>query len=128
MQRQRRDRAGFTLVEVMIALAMFAVLILALMSLSGKMVRDVALDRQRTLGAAAADARIALLRQWPDYAGLDAFAVGEADTPLPGWTRTTTVSRMGGPGTPSDYKRITVQVTGPGMSVPVSRTISLAAP
>lgn len=122
-------RAGFTLVEVAIALSMLAVVILGLMSSSARMMRSVTDDRARTTAAAAADARIALLQQWPTYATLDsAYAGTEPDVPLPGWTRTTTIVRTGGLGQPNDFKRATVRVTGPGLAVPVERTITLAAP
>lgn len=122
-------RKGFTLVEVAIALVLLAIVTMGLMSQSARMVRGVTDDRARTTAAAAADARIALVRQWPTYASLDsAYAGAEANTPRAGWTRTTQITRIGGLGQPNDFKRVTVTVTGPGLPAPVARTITVAAP
>jgi type II secretion system protein I len=122
-------RSGFTLVEVMLAISILGLAVLGLMSATGRMIRSVTDDRSRTLASAAADARIALVRQWPTYATIDsAFESVEASTPEAGWTRTTVVERIGGPVDEEDYKRVTVTVTGPGLAAPVNRSISLAAP
>ncbi len=124
-----RPRAGFTLVEVAIALSLLGIVTLALMAASGRMLHTVTDDRLRTTAAAAADARIGLVRQWPTYATLDsAYAGTEANTPLPGWSRTTTVVRTGGANQANDFKRVTVSVTGPGLPAPVTRSVTVAAP
>ncbi len=124
-----RSRTGFTLIEVSIAVAMLGIVMLGLLSTTSRMLHTVTDDRSRTLAAKAADEKLALTRQWPVYTTLDsAYAGVEADTPQPGWTRTTTVARIGGLGQPDDYKRITVTVDGPGLPAPVSRSISVAAP
>ena len=125
----RSPRAGFTLIELMLALVMLVLLTLALMSNSARMIRGVSEDRARTQGAAAADDRIARTRVWPNYATLEAtFIATENNVPLPGWTRTTTITRIGGAGQTNDFKRITVVVTGPGLPSPISRTVAVAAP
>lgn len=122
-------RGGFTLVEVLLALVMLGILTLGLMSNSARMLHGVSEERGRTQAAAAADARIARARVWPNYATLDSAFVGvENNTPFPGWTRATTITRTGGSGQPSDFKRVTVVVTGPGIPAPISRTIALGAP
>jgi type II secretion system protein I len=122
-------RGGFTLIEVMLAIAILGLAVLGLMSTTGRMIRTVSDDRVRTLAAAAADARVAMVRQWPTYATIDsAFETTEAATPEAGWTRATQVDRVGGPTDDEDYKRVTVTVTGPGLAQPVNRSISLAAP
>ena len=127
--RTPKSRAGFTLIEVLMAVVILAILTLGLMSNSGKMIRGVTDDRARTLAATAADARIARIRVWPNYATLEAtFVAVENNTPAAGWTRTTTITRTGGPAQPNDFKRATVVVTGPGLPVPISRSIALAAP
>jgi prepilin-type N-terminal cleavage/methylation domain-containing protein len=120
-------RQGFTLVEVLIAVVMLGIVTLALMSTTNRMIRHVSDDRVETVAVAAAEARTAQIRQWPSYTTLDsAFAGTETDTPLPGWTRTTTMVRITSQS--NDFRRITVRVTGPGMPAPVSRSISIAAP
>lgn len=128
MPRQK-SQAGFTLIEVLLAVAMLATLTLALMSNSAKMIRGVTDDRTRTLAATSADERIARIRVWPNYTTIEAtFVATESNTPLPGWTRTTTVVRTGSSGGVNDYKRATVVVTGPGLPVPISRSVAMAAP
>ncbi len=129
--RPRAPQAGFTLIEVMLALVMLVILTLALMSNSSRMIRGVSDDRTRTQAAAAADDRIARARVWPNYATLEAtFAGSENNVPLPGWTRTTTITRTGGGGVgqTNDFKRITVVVAGPGLPDVISRTVAVAAP
>lgn len=111
------------------AVTMLGIVMLGLMSTVGRMIRTVADDRSRILASAAADERLALVRQWPTYASLDsAYAGVEANTPRPGWTRTTSMTRIGGITQINDYKRITVQVAAPLLSTPVSRSITVAAP
>jgi type II secretion system protein I len=127
--RTRKSAAGFTLIEVLLAVVMLAILTLALMSNSAKMIRGVTDDRTRTLAATSADERIARIRVWPTYTTLEAtFVAVESNTPLTGWTRTTTMTRTGTSGGVNDYKRATVVVTGPGLPVPISRSVALAAP
>lgn len=126
--RVQRSRAGFTLIEVLLAVVILAILTLGLMSNSAKMIRGVTDDRSRTLAATAADERIARIRVWPTYATLDTFVAVESNTPLAGWTRTTTITRTGGSGLTNDFKRATVVVTGPGLPVPITRSVAMAAP
>jgi type II secretion system protein I len=125
----RARQAGFTLLEVLIALVMLAIVTLALMTMNSRMLRGVTDDRTRTLAAASADARIAEVRSWPTYSTLDAeFGGTESNTPLSGLTRTTTIVRTGGTGQTNDYKRVTVRITGSGLKAAVDRTITIAAP
>lgn len=124
----RHSRSGFTMIEVVIALAILAVVVLGLSGSAGTLIKAAGADRRDTQASAAVTARITKVRQWPDYASLDSFARVETDVPLPGWSRTTTVTLVGGTGKTNDYKRVTVTVAGPGLSQPVTRTITQAAP
>jgi prepilin-type N-terminal cleavage/methylation domain-containing protein len=128
LMRPRVTGAGFTLVEVVLALVMLSVVLLGSTATSAGLIRAAGTDRRASQAGAAVDARISLLRQWPDYAVLESFAGTEPDTPLPGWQRRTTVARTGGVGQPNDFKRITVTVEGTGLSAPVVRSITVAAP
>ncbi len=120
-------RAGFTLVEVMIALVILTIAALSLMRVTSRMIRGVTDDRTRTIASASADARIAEVRVWPTYSTLEAkYAGTETSTPIPGLTRVTTIVRTGGIGQPNDFKRITVTVSGTGLNSPVTRTITIA--
>lgn len=128
MQRRNR-RSGFTLVEVMIAVVILGIATVSLMSATARMIRGVTDDRSTTQAAASAEARIAMIRQWPTYASIEStFVATESNLPLPGWTRTTAVVRTGGPTASNDFKRVTVTITGPSLRAPVSRTITIAAP
>jgi hypothetical protein len=66
----------------------------------------------------------------PNYAGLAAtYAVTETNLPaLPGYTRVTQITQVGGTGQATDYKVVTVTVTAPGLSTPITRTTTVAAP
>jgi prepilin-type N-terminal cleavage/methylation domain-containing protein len=127
MKTPRAARAGFTLIEVVIALVILGLVVLAMSSSAGTLIRAASDDRRDTQAAASADERITKARQWPDYASLDTLDRVEANTPQAGWTRTTDVTHVTGSGN-TDYKRITVTVSGNGLAHPVTRTITLAAP
>jgi prepilin-type N-terminal cleavage/methylation domain-containing protein len=126
--RAATRNAGFTLLEVLIALLMLAVV---LVMLSGSTVR-AAVNQTRTTAsieaAAAADAWIARARLWPDYSTLNTLAGTVSNTPRPGMTRQTTVTQVGGPGQTRNFRRITVRITSSELAAPVERTISIAAP
>ncbi|MGH7514516.1 MAG: type IV pilus modification PilV family protein [Gemmatimonadales bacterium] len=127
--RTPAGRAGFTLIEVTIALVMLAFVVLSLQSTTGRFLHVVTQDRVRAEADAIADGRIAQVRLWPDYGTLEAqFRGTQLDQPRVGWAVTTTVLQVGGAGRPDDFKRVTVQVTAPTLSAPVQRTVSVAAP
>ena len=122
----RAPRAGFTLIEVVIALVILGLVVLAMSSSAGTLIRAAGNDRRDTQAAASADERITKARQWPDYSSLDSLDRVEANTPQTGWTRTTDVTHVTAGST--DFKRITVTVSGADLAQPVTRTITLAAP
>jgi prepilin-type N-terminal cleavage/methylation domain-containing protein len=124
----RQPSGGFTLVEMMVSLVILGGVALAVGGSTGKLVRAGADDRVAGQAAAAAEAQLALVLVWPEYATIDsAFAGTVANSPFTGASRTTTVVRTGGGGPANDYKKITVTVTAPGLSVPVSRSLTIAA-
>jgi len=122
------SRRGFTLIEVIVAIAILGGVTLAIGAATAKLVHTTQDDRIATQAAAAAEAQLALVQVWPEYATIDsAFAGTTANSPMTGWTRTTTVVRTGGGGQANDYKKVTVSVTGPGLTTPVKRSITIAA-
>lgn len=124
-----RRRAGFTLIEVMIALVILGIAALSLMRVTSRMIRSVTDDRTRTLASASADARIAEVRAWPTYSTLETkYAGTETDIPITGLTRVTTIVRTGGLNQTNDYKRITVTVSGTQLTSNVTRTVTIAPP
>ena len=125
---RRSSRAGFTLIEVAIAVTILGIVALGLMSATARLTRGVTDDRVRTIAIAGVDAQVALVRTWPVYGSLDATYAGTvSNTPLPGLTRVTTIVRTGGVGQVNDYKRVTVQISGTGLATPIARTVTVAA-
>jgi prepilin-type N-terminal cleavage/methylation domain-containing protein len=125
-----RTERGFTLVEVILALTILLVVLVGLATTTGKTVHIVATsDRQEAAMQLVTD-RISVLQMNPNYAALDSLYVGtESVFPtLPGFTRVTSIVRVGGLGQPNDYKKVTVTVSGPGLVAPVARTVTVAAP
>ncbi|HVX88696.1 MAG TPA: prepilin-type N-terminal cleavage/methylation domain-containing protein [Gemmatimonadales bacterium] len=124
----RAPANGFTLIEVVVAIAILGGVALTVGAATGKLVRNSGDDRIATQAAAAAEAQLALVQVWPEYATIDsAFAGTATNTPQTGWTRVTTVVRTGGTGQANDYKKITVTITAPGLSTPVRRSLTVAA-
>jgi len=124
-------KAGFTLVEVVVALVILSTAVLGLASSASRLATTSAAAELRALAMEAVEDQIARVRLDPRYGGLDTLYTG-VDQDLfgiAGVTRTTTVTHVqqGAP-QPMDYKRISVTVTGPLLTPPVSRQIIIGAP
>lgn len=125
-----KNRSGFTLIEVILALTILLVVMMMLANTTGKTVHTAATSSNQEAAIQLAMDRVDQVRADPNYAGLDsAYAKTETSFPtLSGFTRVTSIVRTGGPGTPNDYKKVTVTVSGPGLLAPVVRTVTVAAP
>jgi type II secretion system protein I len=124
----RRPTAGFTLVEVLIALAMLSVILLAAAASTTKYLGVITRNRIRIQAAAVADAQIATVRVSPTYDSLTVrFDSSRTNVPFPGYTRSTRVLRTGA-GTSTDLTKIRVTVSGPELISPVVRYATIAAP
>lgn len=131
----RHHTAGFTLIEVMIAVSILSVTVLIVPMVGINFSRTVSTNRMRNEANALADAWASRCRAEPNYAALDSTGTGKcrgtvANLGSYGFTRTTTVtgdaSLSGVADGLNNYKRVTVVVTGGGLSSPVSRTITVA--
>lgn len=125
MSRER----GFTLIEVILALSILLVVMMMLASTTGRALHTAATTQSQQTATQLAMDKIDQVRNDPNYDGLES-AYAKTDTTftgLPGFQRVTTIVHTGGQGQPNDYKKITVVVTGPGIT-PVSRTVTVAAP
>jgi type II secretion system protein I len=126
--RPRSTDAGFTLVEVLIALAMLSVVLLAAAASTTKYLGVITRNRIRIQAAAVADAQIAKVRVSPAYDSLTVrFDSSRTNVPFPGYTRSTRVVRTGA-GTTTDVTKIRVTISGPELTTPVVRYAAIAAP
>ena len=131
----RKTAAGFTLIEVAIAVTILSIALLIIPYAGIKFTRAVANNRIRNEANALADGWIARCRAEPNYAALDSTGTGKCRGTVSGlgtynFTRTTTVtgdaSLSGVADSLNDYKRVTVVVTASGLTPSVSRTITVA--
>ncbi len=123
-----QTRKGFTLIEIVLALTILLVVMLALVTLTGKTVHvSATADRDQAAIQMATD-RTDEVRANPAYTLLDSlFAGTESNFPtLPGFTRVTRIVRT--TADDHDFRKVTVTVNGPGLVAPIVRTISVAAP
>ena len=126
--RARPSTGGFTLVEVMIALAMLGVVLLAAAASTTRYLGVITRNRMRIQAAAVADAQIAKVRVSPAYDSLTVrFDSTRSGVPFPGYTRSTRVIRSGA-GTSNDMTRVRVVISGPELPSPVIRYATIAAP
>ena len=125
MSRER----GFTLIEVILALSILLVVMMMLASTTGRALHTSATTQSQQTATQLAMDKIDQVRNDPNYDGLElAYATTDTTfTGLPGFRRVTSIVRTGGQGQSNDYKRITVVVTGPGITA-VSRSVTVAAP
>lgn len=123
-----KTRAGFTLTEVILAMAILLVVIVSLITMTGKTVHITALSDREQAAIQLATDRTDQVRSDPNYAALDtAYGKTESSLPsFPGFRRVTVVTRTTSSG--QDFKKFTVTVTGTGLMTPVVRTVSVAAP
>jgi len=127
------DRKGFTVVEVLVALTLLAVVVLGLSSTTARLNRTAVDNRQKVVAIELLQDRLRLIAMDEEYAQLrNRYEGVENDIPgYPGFRRTTTIQRINQPGVGGrslDYYRVTVTVQGPGLDAPVSRTTTIAAP
>lgn len=119
---------GFTMVEVVVALVILAAAVLGLAGTATTLTTSAATAETRAQVLYAVQDRVYEVSADPDYDGLDAYAGTRSDTPLDGFTMTTTVVHVDQSSPPLDYKRIHVVVRGVGLPAPVERSTVVAAP
>lgn len=131
----RRNEAGFTLIEVAIAVVILSVSLMIVPLAGMRFNQAVSTNRIRNEANAIADAWVARCRAEPNYAALDSNIAGKCKATGTGlgtynFTRTTTIasdaSLSGVADSLNDYKRITIVVTATGLSPSVTRTITIA--
>jgi prepilin-type N-terminal cleavage/methylation domain-containing protein len=138
MHSSRHAEAGFTLIELVIAMFVLMTVLVTVPMAGAKLAIAVSSYRIRNEASALADAWIARCRGEPNYAALDSSTIAgkcagsASNLGSFGFTRTTTVSGdaslSGMADTLNDYKRVTVVVSGGGLPAAVRRTITVAKP
>lgn len=125
-------RAGFSLVEAMVALVILTVGLVGMQVVTTRYVRIVTTSDRQAVALQLVRDRLEQVRTDPEYTQLGTRYQGtEEDIPeLPGLRRETVVRRVQqqiGEGT-MDYTQVTVTVSGSGLNAPVARTLSVGAP
>lgn len=126
-----KERAGFTMVEVVVALMLMSIAVLGLQLVAAGMLRQTSASQIRLTAAQLAEDRIDLIKLEPIYANLSNYVATETNiTGFPKFTRETvlTARRDSTAAGVTDYKRITVSVTAPGLTTPIVRNITVGAP
>jgi prepilin-type N-terminal cleavage/methylation domain-containing protein len=123
---------GMTLVEIIIALTILAVVLLGMGQFAFNFTRVERQSESRTIAVNLADQRLSEIRSSPNYSGMEAnFAGTESSIAgFAGYQRVTTITHTGGPrpANTNDFKTITVTVTSQGLQAPVTKTVVVASP
>ncbi|HEY0997596.1 MAG TPA: prepilin-type N-terminal cleavage/methylation domain-containing protein [Gemmatimonadaceae bacterium] len=126
----RRARRGFTLVEVMVAIAILTVGLMALMGMTVRFASAGARSRATITATELAVSKLEQARNSATYAALDGLAGTEtAPEGIRGFRRTTTVRRVGGQQAADsvDYKLVTVTVRPLALRDSVRKTLAIPA-
>jgi type IV pilus modification protein PilV len=120
------------MVEVVVALLILAVGVLGLQTVTTRYLQVVTTSDRQAVALQLVRDRLDQVRTDPEYTQLRTrYQATETDLPdLPGLTRTTVVNqiqRQVGDGT-VDFTKVTVTVSGTGLSAPVARSLSVGAP
>lgn len=122
-------RPGFSLVEVIVAAVILGAALLAMAGFTVKYQQVDAYTRFVVKAQQAANERLERVRTAQPYLSLDTMATTESSlSGLPGYTRTTTVTRVGGgPADTVNYRIVTVRVRTPGNRSTISKSSIVGA-
>jgi prepilin-type N-terminal cleavage/methylation domain-containing protein len=122
------NRRGFTLIEIMMATVILAIVLMSTGRFSARFIHSLAISQATTTAAEIATEQIEMISTDPSYTTLSARWAG-ATTGFPGYprmVRTTTVQRITSVTPPRDYSVVTVVVTEPTLTTPVRLTTVVA--
>jgi prepilin-type N-terminal cleavage/methylation domain-containing protein len=131
---KNRQRAGFSLVEVMVALVILTIVVAGLAGTTVTFQHQMSLGQIQARAQALANSQLAQIRAFPDYTQLSTFAGTQTNYPIAGWSVQTQVNRdttavtdcVTPPCANNDVTRIMVSVTAPGLTLPVVMSYSIA--
>ncbi len=127
------NRQGFTIVEMIVAILILTTAILGMGASAGFMMQAASGAGVKSEALQAVEGRISQIVMDPRYTVLDSI-YGGTETTLPGLegydrqTAITHVYQAGAPGKFTDYKRIVVTVSGPGLTEDITRTMIVGTP
>ena len=125
-------RAGFTIVEILLALLLLSFVVLGFQAATGQIIHYAAQSDRSLVASQLARDRLELIRMDTDYDGLEArYEATETQMAgFPGLKRQTVITHVMDTLATGilDYQRITVTITGGGLRAPISRSLVVAAP
>ncbi|MFO7894348.1 MAG: prepilin-type N-terminal cleavage/methylation domain-containing protein [Longimicrobiales bacterium] len=125
-------QAGFTIVEVLMALVLLSFMVMGFQAATGEIIHYAAQSDREAVAVQLVEDRLDLIRMDPEYTRLEDRYETEANelTDYPGLTRTTNIVRTYQEQATGvlDYLKITVTVSGASLRGPVARTIVIGAP
>jgi prepilin-type N-terminal cleavage/methylation domain-containing protein len=127
------SRGGFTLIEMIVALVVLAIVVLGSALTSGRLARTAAEAEVQAMAVQVAESRLSEIRMDTRYTQLDSLYEGtESDLPgLPGFSRETSITHVQESipgGGVRDFRRVLVKVVGAVLGSPITREIVVAAP
>ncbi len=126
----RPPRAGFTLVEVMVAMMITAVVTVGMGVFMAQFARTVGTANVRATANELVADRLEEVKGATRYSTIDSVYAG-TETAIPGYAgfeRRTLVTRVGGlPSDLYDYRVVTVIVSGRNLARPVKKTTMISA-
>lgn len=124
-----RPRGGFTLVEVLVAMALLATLVIGLSMSTVLFSRSVVNSSGRARAQAIADMQINRALVWPSYGTLTSLTGAAYNGSFDGYSLSTSVSVDSLSGRNRTVVTVNVTSSVPGrLPVPVNRSITIAAP
>lgn len=129
-RRRQKPRAGFTLVEVIVALSILAGVLIGLSDFTRRFTTATRVAASTTVASDAGSARLETIKGWRAYGTLVATYHSTSETftggPWDGLTRQTFAVRTG-PTATDDFVTVTVLVSGRGLTTPVRKSTIIAA-
>lgn len=130
MKARRAHRPGFTLIEVMVAMVITAVVTLGMGMFMAQFIRAVSTANIRATANELVADRLEEVKGATRYSAIDSIFAG-TETAIPGFSgfeRATLVSRVGGmPPDLYDYRVVTVIVSAGNLVRPVKKSTVISA-